>query len=512
MSYSEHEIGVGNLAKIASIKYGDREAIYCVKTGRRFTFREFNDRINRIGNALIEMGLKKGDTCAFLIDNRAEIFETYGALAKTGVIGLPLNYKMERPQMIDYINLSDADTVVFCEDSRKLLLEALDSLPNVKHYIYIGDDPPEFATPYEELIQSASRDEPDVVVVSRDNEFINMTSGTTGLPKPFLITHGANFAALPFFAFAHDVTADDTILTVIPITGRSGFSWCGVGLFIGAKNVILNFDPVKILEIIQREKVTVTTWIPIIASVIMKLPDLDKFDLSSLRGLIFTGGPLSEDLLKKVYERLCPNVYEYYGLSECGLLTGIGPEEKRKKPGSIGTPYFGSEVKILRDDGKDAPIGEKGEITAKNIAQTTGYLKNKEKTEETIVNGWFHTGDIGRFDEDGFLYIMGRREDTLTIGENDIPSLDVENVIKSNEAVIDCAVIALKEKREGEILAAVVMRNPRMDIKKEDLRQYCSERLKVFETPKKFIFTTNLPRTPTGKIKKYLLVEKYQDS
>ncbi|MBN1573167.1 MAG: AMP-binding protein [Deltaproteobacteria bacterium] len=512
MSHSEQEIGVGNFPRIASVKYGDREAIYCVKTGRRFTFAEFNDRVNGLGNGLLQMGLKKGDTCAFLVDNRAEIFETYGALAKIGVIGVPLNCRMERPQMVNYINLSDAETVIFCEDSRDLLHRAVDSLPNVRRYIYVGDLLPEFAISYEELISGASKGEPDVAVTGRDNEFINMTSGTTGLPKPFFITHGANFAALPIFAFAHDVTEKDIILTVMPITGRSGFSWCGVGLFTGAKNVIINFDPIKILEVIQEEKVTITTWIPIIASVIMKLPDLDKYDLSSLRGLVFTGGPLSEKLLGKIYERLCPNVYEYYGLSECGLLTNIGPEEKRRKPGSVGTPYFGAEVKIVNDDGKDMSIGENGEIATKSIALTAGYLKDDKKTRETIVDGWFHTGDIGRLDEDGFLYVVGRREDTLTIGNSSISSLDVENVIKSNEAVIDCAVIVLKGKRGEEILTAVVMRNPRMDITKKGLHRFCSERLDAIETPKKFIFTTNLPRTPTGKIKKYLLTEKYQGS
>ena len=511
MSYSELEIGVGNFPTIASTKYSDKEAIYCVKTERRFTFKEFNSRINGLGNGLVEMGLKKGDVCAFLVDNRAEIFETYAALAKTGIIGLPLNCRMEQSQMVNYINLTDANTIVFCDDSRDSVSGAVDSLPDIKRYIYVGDDPPNFALSYEELIDRASKGEPTAAVAGRDNQFINLTSGTTGLPKPFFITHGSNFAALPIFAFAHDITQDDTILTVIPITGRSGFSWCGVGLFTGAKNVILNFDPIKILETIQQERITITTWVPIIASVILRLPDLDKYDLSSLRGLVFTGGPLSENLLEQINERLCPNVYEYYGLSECGLLTNIGPEGKKKKPGSVGTPYFGAEIQILNDDGKDAPIGETGEIVAKSIAQTIGYFKDNEKTRETIKDGWFYTGDLGKFDEDGFLYISGRKDDILTIGENEVSSVDVEKVIKTNEAVLDCAVIALPDKQGGKILAAVVMRNPRMDLTKEELYTFCSEKLDVLKTPEKFIFTTNIPRTPTGKIQKYFLVKKYQD-
>lgn len=512
MSHSDFEMGVGNFPKIASAKYGEGEAIYCVKTGRRFTFREFDDRVNGLGNALFDMGVKKGDTCAFLIDNRAEIFEIHGTVAKTGIVGLPLNCGMERPQMVDYVNLCDASTLIFCDDSRELISGAVDSLPGVKQYIYVGDDPPGFALPYEELIEKASKDEPNMAVSGRDNEFINMTSGTTGLPKPFFITHGANFAALPIFASAHDVTTDDVILTVIPITGRSGFSWCGVGLFTGARNVFLNFDPVKILEIIERERVTITTWIPIIASVILKIPNLDSYDLSSLRGLAFTGGPLSEKLLNEIRERLCPNVYEYYGLSECGMLTNIGPEEKRRKPGSAGNPSFGAEVRVLGQEGREVPAGEVGEIAARSIAQTTGYVKDNEKTRETIKNGWFHTGDIGRLDEDGHLYVLGRREDTLIIGENKISSLDVERVIRSNEAVVDCAVIALEDQKGEKLLAAVVMRNPRYELTQEELKRFCSDKLDRITTPKIFIFTTNIPRTPTGKIKKYLLVEKYQDS
>ncbi len=512
MSYSELKMGVGNFPSIASKQYGDKEAMYCVKTDRRFTFKEFNSRVNGLGNSLVELGLKKGDVCAFLVDNRAEAFETYAALAKTGIVGLPLNCRMEQSQMVNYINLTDANTIVFCDDSRDSVSDAVNSLPGVKHYVHVGDDPPGFALSYDKLIDEASKSEPDVAVAGSDNQFINLTSGTTGLPKPFFITHGSNFAALPIFAFAHDITQNDTIMTVIPITGRSGFSWCGVGLFTGAKNVILNFDPIKILETIQQERITITTWVPILASVILKLPDLNKYDLSSLRGLVFTGGPLSEKLLEKIKGRLCPNVYEYYGLSECGLLTSIGPDGKKKRPGSVGTPYFGAEVQILNDDEKDVPIGKMGEIVAKSIAQTVGYFKDDEKTRETIKDGWFYTGDLGKFDEDGFLYVSGRKDDILTIGENEVSSVDVEKVIKTNEAVLDCAVIALPNNQGEKILAAVVMRNPNMDLTKEDLYTFCTERLDALKTPEKLIFTTNIPRTPTGKIQKYFLVEKYQDS
>ena len=500
---------MGNYPKVAAARYGDKEAIYCVTTGKRLSFRELNQRCNALANGLLSLGLKKGDVTAFLSYNRAEIVETYFALAKTGVLGIPLNYRLSAGEIVELINFCDAENLIFDPSFSEIVSDIRQKLPGVKRYICMGNDIPDFATSYEELVAKSSVEEPDVEVSEEDSQYLNLTSGTTGLPKAYLLTHYNNAVAGPVMAAMHDVTYNDTILTVFPIYGRVGFAWSAMGVYTGARNVILQFDLGQMLEIIEKEKITVSNWVPTIASFVLSLPDLDKYDFSSLRALVFAAAPFPKTLQNQVKDRICPNIYEFYGLQESGILVNMGPGDKEKKPESVGTLYFGADVRIVDLSGNDVPTGEVGEIIGRGVAVTTGYYKNKEKTEEAFRDGWFYTGDLGRFDEDGFLYLAGRIKDMIISGGQNIFSVEVEEMLMTHNAVAQCAVIGLPDDTWGEMVTAVIVKWPGVEVTEDEVIAYGRDNIAHFKAPKKVIFVDSLPMTPTGKVTKYVLVEEY---
>lgn len=502
---------MGNYLKVAGTRYGDREAIYCVTTGKRLSFRQLNERVNALAHGLLSLGLKKGDVAAFLSYNRVELVEIYYALAKIGVLGIPLNYRLSTGEIMELVNFCDAGSFIFDPSFVEQVNEMRSQLPGVKRYVSMGTEVPDYALSYEELIAGSSTEEPDVDVSEVDYQYLNLTSGTTGLPKAYLLTHYNNAVAGPVMAAMHDVTADDTILTVFPIFGRVGFAWAGMGIFTGARNVILQFDLLKALEIIGEEKITISNWVPTIASFVLAMPDLDKYDFSSLRALVFAAAPFPKSLQDQVKARICPNLYEFYGLQETGVLVNSGPKEKERKPDSVGTLYFGADVRIVDHQGKDVPTGEVGEILGRGVAVTTGYFKNEEKTREAFRDGWFHTGDLGRFDEDGFLYLSGRMKDMIISGGQNVFAVEVEEMLMTHGSVAQCAVIGLPDETWGEMVTAVVVKSFGADVSEEEIIAYSREKIAHFKAPKKVFFVDSLPMTPTGKVTKYVLVERFSN-
>lgn len=495
--------------KVAAARYGDREAFYCSMTDRRFSFRQVYERTNALANGLLSLGLKKGDVCAFLCYNRVEIVETYFALAQIGVLGLPLNYRLAPAEMVDLMVFCDAKNLIFDPGFTDIVSGMKKELPEIKRYICIGPEVPDFASSYDELVEKSSKEDTQVEISEEDYQYFNLTSGTTGLPKAYLLTHYNNASFIGIGVYAFDLTENDVVLTVFPMFGRVGFIWAAMSLFAGARNVIHQFALPQMLEIIQKEKVTISNWVPTMANFVLMIPELDKYDLSSLRGLVFAASPFPPSMQKQVKERICPNIYEYYGLQESGALVEMKPKDKERKPESVGTLLFGADVRIVDDKGNDVKPGEIGEIIGRCAAITPGYYKNEEKTKEAFRNGWFHTGDLGRFDEDGFLFLAGRKKDMIITGGQNVFAAEVEDLIISHDGVMDCAVIGLPDEKWGELVTAVIVKNPQKEVTEQELIDFCRERIAHFKAPKRVIFTDMIPRTPTGKVTKYVLVEKY---
>ena len=505
-------VTVGNLIKIAAFRYRHREALFCSATGRRYTFFQLNERTNRLANGLLGLGLQKGDVAAFLCTNRAEMVEIYFALAKTGIVGVPLNYRLAPVEMIQLMADFGVQTLIYENKFGTTAEMAKNQVLGLRTLIEIGGDLASFALSYEKVLADSSEAEPNAEVFEEDDYYMNLTSGTTGLPKAYILTQYNNALTVAGFPFLMDLTGADTVLTVFPMFGRVGFAWAGAAAYVGAKNVLYNFDPKGVLGLIESERVTVTNWVPTMASLVMANVDASQHDLSTLRAMIFAGATFPISVQEKVRKTLCPNIYEYYGMQETGVLTMAKAAEKARKPESIGQAIQFADVRVVDANGKDLPVGEIGEIIARSPGCTSSYYRSTEKSAGTFRNGWVHTGDLGRYDEEGFLFLSGRIKDVIITGGQNVFSPEVENVLVSHPAVADCCVIGLPDPIWGEAVTAIVIKVPGAQVSEEELIHFCKERIASFKTPKKVIWSEDpLPRTPTGKVIKYLLTEKYSN-
>ena len=487
-----------------------KEALVDLEGGKRLTYLELNNRVNSVAHALSASGIKNGDYIAAVLLNCSEFIELYYATAKIGAVIAPLNYRLLGNEMVELINYSEAKTLVFSEGLAEIINTIKGKLA-IEKYICVGVKMPSWATNYEDLVIYPSAEEPDVDINEHDPHKLEFTSGTTGLPKGYLLSHYMDAVASQVAHSVHDFHHNMVDLIVFPLYGRVAMAHTLATIFARGKIVLMNFEPGRVLKTIEKESITVSNWVPTMAQIILQHPDLKKFDLSSLEGIIFAGSPLPESILKGVWENITPNVYEFYGLQETAILVAVTPEVKREKTGSCGAPVPIMDVRIVDDDGNDVPTGEIGEVVTSGPSITLGYHKEEEKTKEVFnfEKGWMHTGDIGRFDEDGYLYLEGRKKDIIITGAQNVFAPEVEAAIFSHAKVKDCAVIGLPDEKWGERITAVIILKPGEKASVEEIVEHCKEKIAPFKVPKSVIFTDSIPRTPTGKAQKFIMVDKY---
>ncbi|RCW69419.1 class I adenylate-forming enzyme family protein [Pseudorhodoferax soli] len=494
---------VGNMLATAAVRFAQREAWHCVPTGRRYSFAQANARCNRLANGLLALGLCPGECVAFLSTNRAEVAEIYFALAKAGLVGLPLNYRLAPVEMLALMQEVGA-VALLCE--RRFA----DLAAQVRVRVVFGEG----ATPagthdYEALLDAASASEPTVQVNEDDPYYFNLTSGTTGLPKCYLISHynAATFANM--FQALHMVR-EDVVMTVFPMYGRVGFAWVACGVMYGCRNVLTNFDAGQALDLIGRERVTITNLVPTMGAMLLARPELDGAQLGSLRALVFAGSLLASPVRDGVMARICPRLYEYYGMQETSTLVVSTPEDRVRRPDSVGQPILFAEVRVVDEAGRDVPVGQTGAVIGRSPGTVTGYYKNPDKTTETFRGGWLHTGDLGRLDDEGYLFINGRLKDVIVTGGQNVHAGEVEEAILRFDGVADCAVIGLPDPLWGESVSAVVVPAPGHSVDPDALLAWCRRSLAGFKTPKRVLLQADpLPRTATGKVQKFLLVARY---
>lgn len=495
----------------AALRFRDREALFCAGTGRRFTFGQANERCNRLAHALMGLGLRKPDVVAFLCGNRAEIVETYFALAKAGLVGIPLNYRLAPVEVMALMRAMGAKALLFADRFAATAAAAREALPEVRHHVAIGEGAaPDWALRYEALLAGAAAEEPGVEVGEDDPFYFNLTSGTTGLPKSYVLTHYNAAAASQSFA-VFDLTSRDVVMTPLPAFGRIGVTWVGAGLLWGARNVLLDFAPAEALRLVGGERVTVANLVPTMAAMMLAEPGLPRADLRSLRALIFAGAMFPAPLRERVAGALCPHVWEYYGMQEAGVLTVSTPEDRAKRPDSVGLPGWFAELRIERPDGARAELGE---ILGRAPAGVAAYFDDPERSAETFRGGWVRTGDLGCVDAEGYLFIRGRVKDMIVSGGQNVHAAEVEEAILRVPGVAECAVFGLPDELWGERVSAVVVASRAPGAppapSAEAVEAACRGCLAGFKVPRTVIVQEEpLPRTPTGKVQKFLLVERH---
>ncbi len=497
--------------------YKGKLALVARESGKERTYDELNARVNRLCNALLGLGLKKGDRVAVLASDLPEYVEIASA-SKAGFVYVPLNWRLQ-PEELVYI-IKDSGAVAVCvENGFADSIRAIkDQIPEVKHFICIDGAATDMLN-YEELIQRHSPEDPEVDVDEDDLLGIVYTSGTTGQPKGVVKKHRDTLRFSRMINWPGQLTAHSKCLGMWPMFHvallHAGFSF----LMFGATQYILKkFDVEAVIKLVSEVGITHLAGAPTMLVRITDHPDRPKHDMSSLHSIAYGGSPMPLEGLKRGIEAFGPVFHQGFGMTEGTgqtVLTGQDHLKAITEPGkeqillSVGKALPGCELRLVDDDGHDVPQGEPGEAVFRSQAIIAGYWNNPEATAELIQDGWLHTGDICREDEEGYIYIVDRKKDLIISGGENIASKDVENAIYSHPAVAECAVIGVPSEQWGEEVKAVISLRAGMSVSEAEIVDLCTEKLGRFKKPRSVEFWEDLPKNPVGKILKREIREKY---
>jgi acyl-CoA synthetase (AMP-forming)/AMP-acid ligase II len=501
--------------------YGDEIALIerepAMNKRAAITWKEFDNMANRVANALISKGIRKADKVIHLMMNSLEWLPSYFGILRTGAWAVPLNFRFTADDIRYCAEIAGARAIIFGEEFVDRIDAIRDDLVTIKEYVFVGDNrmTPDYAVSYEAFLDTGSSANPNIPIGLMDEAGLYFTSGTTGTPKPILLTHRNLEFACIIENRHHNQTHEDNFLCIPPLyhTGAK-MHWFG-NFVVGAKAVILKgIKPDFILEAISEEKATIV-WllVPWAQDILIAIENgdvkLEDYQLDQWRLMHIGAQPVPASLIKN-WKKIFPN-HEYdtnYGLSE---TTGPGCVhlgiENTHKVGSIGIPGFDWEYRIVDSDLREAPKGETGELMVKGPGIMKEYYKNPEATESTIIDGWLLTGDMARVDEDGFIWLVDRKKDLIISGGENIFPVEIEDFLMENQKVQDAAIIGISHERLGEIVTAIIKVKPGKEMTEEEVLEFC-EALPRYKRPRK-IFFDDVPRNPTGKIEKPKLRKKY---
>ena len=487
---------------------------------RRFTYPDTNQRVNRLAHRLLALGLSKGDKVAVFMENSIEIVEIFLATAKTGLVIVPINFRLVAREVEYIVDNSDAKAFFVDSEFAPMIDTIKGSLTNIpaENYVTVGS-PGEGYHEYEAFIADSPDIEPEVEVDSRDTWILIYTSGTTGKPKGVVRSHESHIAFYLINGVDFGFNEHDVCLNVMPLCHINSTFFTFTFLYIGATVYIhpaRSFQPVKILEIIEKEKITFISLIPTHYNLILNIPEDDRqFDVTSVRKLLCSSAPVRKGMKLAIIDFFSGvDLYEGYGSTEAGIVTVLRPEDQLKKLGSIGQESLGTDlVRILDENGNEVPVGEVGELYSKGPMLFDEYYKLPDKTTDAFNNGWFSAGDMARKDEDGFYQIVDRKDNMIISGGENIYPSEVEEVVGSQECVFDCAVIGVPDEKWGEKVVAVIISKDteEEDVTEEMIMACCKEQMAGYKRPKKIVFIKEdeMPRTPTGKILHRKLRDKF---
>ena len=481
------------------------------------TWQEFDDIANRVANALIAKGVKKGDKVIHLMMNCLEWLPAYFGILRTGAWAVPLNFRFSANDILTCAEIAEAKVMVFGEEFVDRVNTIKEDLVTINDYVFSGpaDMKPDYAEAFDEFLKTGSTENPNIAINLLDEAGLYFTSGTTGTPKPILLTHKNLEFACVVENRHHNQTHEDNFLCIPPLyhTGAK-MHWFG-NFIVGAKAIILKgIKPQWILEAISEEKATIV-WllVPWAQDILIAIENnevnLADYQLDQWRLMHIGAQPVPPSLIKNWKEVFPYHDYDTtYGLSE---TTGPGcvhlGMENLHKVGAIGVPGFDWEFKIVDNDLKEVPKGEPGELMVKGPGVMKEYYKNPEATRDTLIDGWLLTGDMARVDEDGFIWLVDRKKDVIITGGENIFPVEIENFLMENKKIHDAAVIGIPDERLGEIVAAIIQVKSGREMNEEESLAYC-EGLPRYKRPRK-VFFDDVPRNPTGKIEKPKLREKY---
>jgi len=482
---------------------------------REITWNVFDEKANRFANMLLARGIKRGDKVAILMVNCLEWLPIYFGILKIGALAVPLNFRYSSDEILYCVDLAEADALVFGHTFIGRIEEVAEEVSKNRLLIYVGESCPSFADDYKEMCANCSSKAPNIKICDEDDAAIYFSSGTTGFPKAILHKHKGLVHACLSEQNHHGQKKEDVFLCIPPLyhTGAK-MHWFG-SLLVGGKAVLLNgTKPEVILQAVSEEKCTIV-WLlvpwaqDILEAIESNKIDLNRYQLKQWRLMHIGAQPVPPSLIKK-WKKYFPNhAYDTnYGLSES---TGPGCVhlgiENIRKVGCIGKAGFGWKTRIVDENQKEVKKGEVGELIIKGPGIMTCYYRDPEATKEVLRDGWLYSGDMAKEDEDGFILLVDRKKDVIISGGENIYPVQIEDFIRTNEAVHDVAVIGMPDKRLGEMSCAIIELKEGKKVTEEEMNTCCLK-LPRYKRPHKIIFA-DIPRNPTGKIEKPKLREKY---
>jgi fatty-acyl-CoA synthase len=496
----------------------------------RFTYCEFNQRCDRLSDALLRMAVKPGQRVAYLSFNCHRLLEAYYAVPQIGAILLPLNIRLN-PEELAYILNDSAPAILFFDPEFASLVERLrQQTSSVEAYVALRRDPAE-ATPswahrlsYEELLDQAEAREIDYRSIDENSVAeLFYTSGTTAYPKGVMLTHRNLYLHALYTGLSLGCNDAEVSLYTVPLFHVNSWGTPHIATLVGGRQVMIRkFDPLGVLELVQRERVTRLQMVPTMVIALINHPQFGKHDLSTVKHVMMGGAPASTALVQQVEEKIPGCVATGgYGLTETSPvltvaslkthLAGESESSKLRRKATAGYAVPGCEIGVVDPAGRDIePDGKQmGEVVVRGDVVMAGYWRDPGATAQAIRDEWFHTGDIATIDDEGYILIVDRAKDMVLSGGESIATAEIERVLYQHPAVLECAVIAVPDDTWGEVPKAIITLRDSQDVTEREIVDHCSEHLAGFKVPKSVEFADSLPKGGTGKILKKALREKY---
>lgn len=495
-------------------KYPDKEAI--MGPDCRLTYSQMEKRANSLAHGLLDLGVGRGDIVAILLFNCCEYMEITFAVNQIGAVWLPLNFRLAGDEFHYILENAEAKALITEQEFMPVVASIRERLPQLEHCLLLDTHVSEGWIGYDNLIERHLGERPPHADVDQDDlHRLMYTSGTTAHPKGVMLTYGNLYWKNIGHLLTFGITDEDRTLVVGPLYHVGGMDLPATGtLYAGGSVVILeSFDPVTVLKTIHSEKVTNLWLSPSMTIMLFNEPTFHQYDVSSVRFIIDGGEKMPPTLIQQFEEKF-PNAWfaDAYGLTETvSGDTFLAKDRILNKLGSVGKPVPHLHVRILDDNDHEVAPNELGEICLKGQKVFKGYWKNPEATAEVLRGGWFHTGDIGTLDEEGYLYIIDRKKDMIISGGENIASPEVERVIYELPAVLEVAVVGIPHPKWLEVPKAYVVLKPGEKLSAEEIIHHCKGALAKFKVPKEVEFMDQLPRNPSGKVLKRELRMHHHD-
>ena len=494
-------------------KYPEKTAV--IFKDKNLSYREIQQHVFHLASALHSLGVKKSDKVAIFLPNCPQYIYSYLACFVLGAIGIPLDYMLKKDELISCLGHAEAKILIAQENNEVSVHEIAGGVFSLEKIILCGErkDPApssNAASPahvsflsFDDLLQKFSNEIPSINIQDDDPALIMYTSGTTGEPKGILLNYKHLEGSPRAMEYFVDLTDRDIKLCALPLSHIAGLIYIQNCIIFGITVILMDrFHPLEFLKNIEQHKVTCFHIVPAMYTAILLLKQIEKFNLSSLRWVVVFGAPSSPEILRR-FQQYCPNaqLLNGWGMTETCPPNTVTPLGSHKIE-SVGKPSPLCEIKIFNDHNQNVSSGQVGEIVIRGWVVMDGYYKDPETTSQMKRNGWLYTGDLGRFDEEGYLYIVGRKKEMIKVAGQIVYAPEVESALYKHEAVFEVAVVGMPDNLRGEAVKAFIVLKQDMKATSEDLRYFAREHLAHFKVPQSIEIRESLPKNRTGKIDK----------